>query len=62
MSEIKKIRGGSGKGQGRKKIKGKAVRFCPLFEVEAILNKQPDKTAYIEKAVLYYHQNFKAPE
>lgn len=41
-------------GAGRKKTKvaRRSYRFAP--DVAAILDKQPDQTAYIEKAVVYY--------
>ena len=42
---------------GRPKIKKKPVLFRPSAEVAEILNKQQNKTAYIERAVIEKNKN-----
>lgn len=50
-----KLSGGSGRNQGAKPKSGKFVQFRPSVEVAQILEKQKNKTAYIECAILAYN-------
>jgi hypothetical protein len=53
---IKDPRGGSGRGQGRKKVEsGRAYNYKPSLEADKILQETPaKKKAFIDKAIIYY--------
>lgn len=55
--ETKSTHGGSGRGQGRKPKSGTVITFRPSQKVADILNniKGRGKTAFIEKAIISYH-------
>lgn len=53
----KSNRGGKREGAGRPKtVTGRYFGFRSSAEVQAILETQPDKSAFINSAILFYHK------